>query len=103
MRMMSSFVDSELAGSAGFASAINWAPGIAERIAASRIVLEKADHAERVLDLMGDFGTDTALYNRAHSWAARLPAMRRSIRVGWAGICGFPSSTTPLKTGPMRW
>ena len=72
MRMMSSFVDSELAGSAGFAAAINWAPGIAERIAASRIVLEKADHAERVLTLMGDFGTDTALYNRAHSWAARL-------------------------------
>ena len=72
MRMMSSFVDSELAGSAGFAAAINWAPGIAERIAASRIVLEKADHAGRVLELMGDFGTDTALYNRAHSWAARL-------------------------------
>ncbi|WP_174802949.1 Phenylacetic acid catabolic protein [Martelella limonii] len=72
MRMMSSFVDSELAGSAGFAAAINWAPGISERIAASRIVLEKADHAERVLALMADFGTDVALYNRAHSWSSRL-------------------------------
>jgi len=73
MRIMSSFVDSELAGSAGFADAINWAPGIKERIAASRIVLEKADHAERVLDLMSSFGTDKARYEQAHDWAARLP------------------------------
>ncbi|WP_343115816.1 Phenylacetic acid catabolic protein [Ostreiculturibacter nitratireducens] len=72
LRLMSSFVDSELAGSAGFADAINWAPGIRERIAASRITLEKADHAERVLDLMEDFGTDKALYNKAHDWAARV-------------------------------
>ncbi|MEQ5871616.1 phenylacetate-CoA oxygenase subunit PaaI [Sagittula sp. NFXS13] len=73
LRLMSSFVDSELAGSAGFADAINWAPGIKERIAASRITLEKADHAERVLDLMVEFGTDKALYNSAHDWAARMP------------------------------
>lgn len=72
LRLMSSFVDSELAGSAGFAAAINWAPGIKERIAASRITLEKADHAERVLDLMQGFGTDKALYNQAHDWAARV-------------------------------
>ncbi|MBN8188640.1 phenylacetate-CoA oxygenase subunit PaaI [Salipiger thiooxidans] len=71
LRLMSSFVDSELAGSAGFAGAINWAPGIKARIAASRITLEKADHAERVLDLMEGFGTDKALYERAHDWAAR--------------------------------
>lgn len=72
LRIMASFVDSELAGSAGFAGAINWAPGIKERIAASRIVLEKADHAERVLDLMGEFGTDKARYNQLHDWAARV-------------------------------
>ncbi len=72
MRMMASFVDSELAGSAGFADAINKAPGIRERIAASRIVLEKADHAERVLALMVEFGTDAARYNSAHDWAARV-------------------------------
>ena len=73
LRLMSSFVDSELAGSAGFADAINWAPGLKERIAASRITLEKVDHAEQVLDLMSDFGTDKALYNKAHSWSARQP------------------------------
>ncbi len=73
LRLMSSFVDSELAGSAGFADAVNRAPGIKERIAASRITLEKADHAERVLDLMVEFGTDKSLYNSAHDWAARGP------------------------------
>ena len=73
LRLMSSFVDSELAGSAGFADAINWAPGISQRIAASRITLEKAANAEKVLDLMEAFGTDKALYNRAHDWAARQP------------------------------
>lgn len=72
MRLMSSFVDSELAGSAGFASSINAAPGIKERIAASRITLEKADHAERVLAVMGDFGTDTDRYQSAHDWASRV-------------------------------
>lgn len=72
MRLMSSFVDSELAASAGFAGSINFAPGIKERIAASRITLEKADHAERVLNVMADFGTDTARYQRQHDWAARL-------------------------------
>ena len=73
LRLMSSFVDSQLAASAGFAGAVNWAPGIKARIAASRITLEKADHAERVLDLMVGFGTDATLYERAHDWAARAP------------------------------
>lgn len=72
MRMMSTFVDSELAGSAGFAASINLAPGIKERIAASRITLEKADHAERVLEVMGSFGTDTGRYQSQHDWAARV-------------------------------
>ena len=72
MRMMASFVDSELAGSAGFADAINDAPGIAERIAAARIVLEKADAAQRVLAIMGEFGADQGRYARAHPWGARL-------------------------------
>ena len=49
LRLMASFVDSELAASAGFADTINTAPGITARIAACRITLEKADHAERVL------------------------------------------------------
>lgn len=72
LRMMASFVDSELAGSAGFADVINCAPGITERIAAARIVLEKADHAERVLSVMGEFGADEARYAKVHSWEARL-------------------------------
>ncbi len=72
MRIMASFVDSEMAGAAGFADCINQGPGVAERIAASRIVLEKLDHAERVLKIMGDFGANTARYETVHPWAARI-------------------------------
>lgn len=72
LRLMATFVDSELAGSAGFADTINEAPGIKERIAAARIVLEKTDHAERVLNVMGTFGADTARYAVHHPWAARM-------------------------------
>ena len=72
LRLMASFVDSELAASAGFADTINDAPGIRSRIAAARITMEKADHAERVLRVMADFGVDTARYEGVHPWAARL-------------------------------
>lgn len=72
MRLMATFVDSMLAGSAGFADAINDAPGIKERIAAARIVLEKADHAERVLGIMADFGADMGRYAIHQPWAARV-------------------------------
>ncbi len=73
MRMMASFIDSELAGSAGFADSINTGPGIKERIAASRITLEKLDHAERVLVLLGQFGANTERYFSHHPWTTRLP------------------------------
>ncbi|WP_127105473.1 Phenylacetic acid catabolic protein [Pararhodobacter zhoushanensis] len=72
LRLMASFVDSELAASAGFADTINDAPGIKSRIAAARITLEKADHAERVLRLMSEFGVDTERYEDVHPWAARV-------------------------------
>ncbi len=72
LRLMATFVDSELAGSAGFADTINDAPGIKSRISAARIVLEKADHAERVLNVMAEFGANTDRYEGVHPWAARL-------------------------------
>jgi len=72
LRLMASFVDSELAGSAGFADTINDAPGIQERISAARIVLEKADHAGLVLKIMETFGADGGRYAVHHPWAARL-------------------------------
>jgi ring-1,2-phenylacetyl-CoA epoxidase subunit PaaA len=72
LRLMATFVDSELSGSAGFADCINHAPGIKERIAAARIVLEKTDHAERVLKIMGEFGADMARYAVHRPWGARL-------------------------------
>ncbi|MFD3189874.1 Phenylacetic acid catabolic protein [Sedimentitalea sp. HM32M-2] len=73
MKIMATFVDSELAGAAGFADVINQGPGIKERIAAAKIVLEKTDNADRVLRLLGEFGADTARYANSHPWTARLP------------------------------
>ena len=72
MKMMATFVDSELAGAAGFADIINEGPGIKARIAAAKIVLEKSDSAEKVLQIMGDFGADTERYADHHPWTARL-------------------------------
>ncbi len=72
MKLMATFVDSELAGAAGFADVINQGPGIKERIAAAKIVLEKTDHANRVLNIMGEFGADTERYAIHHPWTARL-------------------------------
>lgn len=72
MRLMATFVDSELAGAAGFADTINDGPGIKERIAASRIVMEKLDHAERVLAIMGEFGADISRYATHHPWTDRV-------------------------------
>jgi ring-1,2-phenylacetyl-CoA epoxidase subunit PaaA len=73
MKLMSTFVDSELAGAAGFADVINAGPGIKERIAAAKIVLEKTDHADKVLRLMGEFGANTDRYAGHHPWTDRLP------------------------------
>jgi 1,2-phenylacetyl-CoA epoxidase catalytic subunit len=72
MKLMATFVDSELAGAAGFADIINQGPGIKERIAAAKIVLEKTDNADKVLSIMGEFGADTARYANHHPWTARL-------------------------------
>jgi 1,2-phenylacetyl-CoA epoxidase catalytic subunit len=73
MRLMAVFVDSELAGAAGFADRINDGPGLAARYAAARIVAEKLDHAGRALAIMGAFGADTGRYAAHHPWTDRLP------------------------------
>lgn len=72
MKLMATFVDSELAGAAGFADIINAGPGIKERIAAAKIVLEKTDNADRVLRIMGEFGANEVKYANHHPWTERL-------------------------------
>ena len=72
MRLMAVLTDSLMAGASGFADCINRAPGVKERIAAARIVLEKFGHAEKILALMDQFGANTARYVTAQPWAARL-------------------------------
>jgi ring-1,2-phenylacetyl-CoA epoxidase subunit PaaA len=85
MRLMAVFVDSELAGASGFADCINLAPGVKERLVASRIVLEKFGHAEKVLRVMEGFGSNTIQYVTAHPWAARLD---RSADLGTRRVSG---------------
>lgn len=72
LKIMATFVDSNLAGAAGFAEQINGGPGIAAREASARIVAEKLANARAVLALMGDFGADTARYVDQHPWHTRL-------------------------------
>ncbi len=79
LKLMTSFVDSELAGAAGFADMINHGPGIKSRIAAAKIVLEKTDHADKVLKIMAEFGVDAERYAIHHPWTARLD---RSADIG---------------------
>src|SRR3712207_3922285 len=79
MRLMSIFVDSEMAGASGFADCINLAPGLQERITATRMVFDKFNHARQVLDLMEEFGANTAQYVGAHPWSSRLD---RSANIG---------------------
>lgn len=79
LKLMATFVDSALAGAAGFADIINQGPGIKARIAAAKIVLEKSDNAHQVLQIMGEFGADTQRYADHHPWTARL---ERSADIG---------------------
>jgi ring-1,2-phenylacetyl-CoA epoxidase subunit PaaA len=79
LRLMVVFVDSELAGAAGFVDCINRAPGLRERVTNARIVSEKFAHAERVLELLKRFGVDPGVYVRSHPWSARLD---RTIDLG---------------------
>ncbi|MCP5373388.1 MAG: phenylacetate-CoA oxygenase subunit PaaI [Hyphomicrobiales bacterium] len=79
VRLMTIFVDTELAWVSEYADQINRAPGIRERVVAARIVAEKLDHAQRVLALLEAFGVNPELYVRSHAWTARLD---RSVDLG---------------------
>jgi 1,2-phenylacetyl-CoA epoxidase catalytic subunit len=79
MRLLAVFVDSELAGAAGFVPFINSAPGLKQRSIAARIVSEKYRHADQGLALMEPFGVNAELYVRSHCWWSRLD---RSLDLG---------------------
>jgi ring-1,2-phenylacetyl-CoA epoxidase subunit PaaA len=71
-RLMTIFVDTELAWAAGYADYINEAPGIRERVVAAQVVREKLGHAEAILALLEPFYVRPGLYVRSHAWSARL-------------------------------
>lgn len=78
VRLMTSFVDSELAASAGFAAVLNEAPGLVQRINGARIILEKAESGEKILNLMDSLGADIDGYGNSQfidgnsSWSTRV-------------------------------
>lgn len=72
LRLMTIFVDTELAWAAGYADFINRAPGIRERVVTSRIVAEKLAHVQKVMSVLETFGVQEETYTRIHSWTARL-------------------------------
>lgn len=72
LRLMTVYVDSQLAGAAGFAEMINQGPGLKERRTAASIVADRFDRAEQMLELMQDFGINPRLYVTSHPWSARL-------------------------------
>ena len=84
-RLVVVFVDSELAGAAGFCPFINRGPGLRERIVAAKIVAEKYVHAEMALKLLQPFGVNPVLYVRSHAWDSRLD---RNIDLGTRRIGG---------------
>ena len=85
MRLIVVFVDSEMAGAAGFCPFINRGPGVRERIIAAKIVTEKYVHAEMGLKLLEPFGVNAMLYVRSHAWDSRLD---RQIDLGTRRIGG---------------
>ncbi|MBL6958362.1 MAG: phenylacetate-CoA oxygenase subunit PaaI [Rhodospirillales bacterium] len=72
IRLMTIFVDTELAWAAGYADSINRAPGMRERVVAAQIAAEKLGHAEQGMSLLEAFGVNPGLYIRSHAWTARL-------------------------------
>lgn len=72
LKLMSVFVDSQLAAAAGFVDIMNQCPSVKDKAIAARVVLEKTDNAERFFELMRAFGAATDKYIEHHPWAARM-------------------------------
>ena len=85
LKLMATFVDSELAGAAGFAEIINEGPGIKARIAAESLV--PIPNAMQI--------TTPGLHG--------LSATPISDSDARTTTCGWPCSTIHLKAGQMLW
>ncbi len=72
MKILTIFIDSELAGASGFADMINKAPKLPAKIAASKIVYEKLYSANIMLQILASFGAKTDLYVNQSDWAFRF-------------------------------
>ena len=91
------FVDSELAARPGLPMRSTLRPASRSASPPARIILEKADHAERVLNDHGRVRRRRrALRRRIMTGPPAWRATRISARRGRAATCAFRSFTTPL-------
>ena len=71
LKVLSIFVDSQLAAAANFNDGMEACPSVRDRVTAARVVLEKTSNAEKFLPVMHEFGAATDKYLLHHPWAAR--------------------------------
>jgi 1,2-phenylacetyl-CoA epoxidase catalytic subunit len=71
LKVLSIFVDSQLAAAANFNDAMHTCPSIHDRVTAARVVLDKTANAEKFIPVMHEFGAATDKYLVHHPWAAR--------------------------------
>ena len=103
LRWMASFVDSELAGAAGFADLINAAPGLKERIAAAAHRAGEDRPRRARARRHGRVRRRRSPLRRASAvGGARFARRRRSARSGTAATCGCRCFTIRCKAGSTR-
>lgn len=76
LKVLSIFVDSQLAAAANFNDAMQSCPSMHDRVTAARVVLEKTANAEKFIPVMHEFGAATDKYLVHHPWAARCDRIK---------------------------
>ncbi len=78
-KVVQTFADSTLASAAVLLQSISQARQVQDRIQFLKIAQEKYEHAQLLLNILEDFGTNAEVHSRAHVWGARLD---RDIELG---------------------
>lgn len=66
------FADSQLAGSAGYNSCLNWGPTLDDRIALGMIIVEKMEMARKTYSILANQNLNVEKYFASHSWHAKV-------------------------------
>lgn len=99
IKIVQTFVDTGLASAAGLLQSLPQARQIQERIQFLKIVQEKYEHAQLLLNILEDFGKNAEIHSRAHVWGGRLD---RDIELG-AESFGSDERLNPLHYPTEGW